>query len=181
MMNRAKLQHLLRAIATISGEKKLVLIGSATVLLCARNIPAAMLNTNEIDVYAPESPDEEMFADLIEGSIGRGSHFDRTFNYFGDGVSSKTACMPTDWPDRATTHGNMGIADTEIIVPEINDIALAKLVAWREKDLDWLEAGVRSLILRPSLMRERLDRLPSDLPAVELQRRVAHLEACLAT
>jgi hypothetical protein len=179
MMNRQKVLHILRAIATISGESKLVLVGSATVLMRARNIPAEMLNTNEIDVFAPESNDEEMFADLIEGSIGRGSHFDRTFNYFGDGVSSKTATMPHDWKDRAVVIGDHGIANTEVIVPDLNDIALAKLVAWREKDRVWLEAGVRALILKPASMRERLDRMPEVIPRAELERRLTQIEACL--
>lgn len=179
MMTRQKALHILRAIATISGETKLVVVGSASVLLQAKNVPAAMLNTNEVDVFAPDTEDEELFADLIEGAIGRGSHFDRTFNCYGDGVSSKTAEMPSDWKDRAIDVQGHGIADAKIIVPDMNDIALAKLVAWREKDRVWLEAGVRALILKPELMRERLDRMPENLPRAELERRIAHMESCL--
>lgn len=90
------------------------------------------------------------------------------------------AIMPTDWLDRAKPHPEIAPPGVEIIVPDINDIALAKLVAWRDKDIVWLVAGVRSLILRPARMRECLDRLPTEIPAAELDRRVAHLEASLS-
>ena len=173
MMNRAKLAHVVRAVAAITEHKHFVIVGSATVLLQARNIPAAMLNTNEIDIYSPDAQDEEFFADLVEGSIGPGSHFDRTFKYHGDGVSSRTASLPSDWRGRASLVTNLGIADVEVVVPDLNDIALAKMVAWREKDRDWLKAGVRALILSPTAMRERAPRLPAmETPADEIERRL---------
>ena len=165
MMNREKIAHLLRAIAGVTGETKLALVGSATVLLRAKNIPAAMLNTNEIDVFSPNAPDEELFVDLVSGSLGRGSQFDRTFNYFGDGVTSRTAKMPSDWRERAKIVDVPTVQGIEVLVPDLNDIALAKMMAWREKDRDWLQAGVRSKILDLDAMRARLASLPeTDVP-----------------
>ena len=182
MMNHAKVAHILRAIASVSGEAKLVLVGSATVLLRAKNIPAAMLNTNEIDVFSPGSADEEMFADLVSGSLGRGSQFDKTFNYFGDGVTSKTAKMPSDWNDRAKVVEVPGLRDVEIVVPDLNDIALAKMMAWREKDRIWLHAGVQTKILEPRRMRERMDLLPpSETPHEEIARRMDAITAFATT
>ena len=173
MMNRQKLIHIMRAIATITDEKNFVLVGSASVLLTSKNIPLDMLHTNEIDVYSPDVEDEDLFSDLIEGSIGKGSHFETTFGYYGDGVSSKTATMPTDWHTRAKTVDNLGLKGVTVTVPEINDIALAKMFAWRDKDQEWLRAGVRSKILNPVFMRERLSRLPETTTArSELERRM---------
>lgn len=178
MMSREKLAHILRAIAGVTGEARLVLIGSATVLLRARNIPLAMLNTNEIDVYPPDAADCEYFVDLVSGALGRGSQFDRTFNYFGDGVSPTTAKMPGDWRERSKAVKVPGAPGVEVIVPDLNDIALAKMMAWRDKDRDWLIAGVRSKILDPRLMRERIALLPPDeTPAPEIQRRMDSVAA----
>jgi hypothetical protein len=51
-------------------------------------------------------------------------------------------------------------------VPEENDLALAKLVAWREKDISWLKVGVAHRILSLDEMAARLDRMPAaDLPS----------------
>ena len=173
MMNRSKLTHILRAIASVSNEGNFVLIGSATVLLVSKNIPADMLNTNEIDVYSPDAADPEWFSDLISGSIGRGSTFDNTFKYYADGVSAKTATMPTDWSARAQKFDDIGIAGVTVTVPDINDIALAKMFAWREKDKIWLIAGVRSLILDPKQMQARLPQMPeTSTPMAELERRM---------
>lgn len=173
MMNREKVAHILRAIAGVTGETKLALVGSATVLLRAKNIPAAMLNTNEIDVFSPNATDEEMFVDLVSGSLGRGSQFDQTFNYFGDGVTSRTAKMPSDWRERATIVEVPTLHGIEVLVPDLNDVALAKMLAWREKDRNWLQAGVRSKILDPTVMRGRLSLLPeTEAPREEVQRRM---------
>ena len=172
MMNREKLTHILRAVASVSNARSFVVVGSATVLLTSKNIPAAMLMTNEIDVYSPDSPDEELFSDLIEGSLGPGSQFAKTFKYYADGVTSKTATMPSDWPSRARTVDIATLEGILVLVPDINDIALAKTVAWREKDQEWLCAGVRSLILDPAKMQSRLAKLsPRDLPWPEIERR----------
>ena len=172
MMNHKKMIHILRAVATITNEKNFVLVGSAAVLLTSRNIPLQMLNTNEIDVYSPDSASEDDFSFLVE-SIGKGSQFDKTFHYYADGVSSKTAKMPADWEMRAKVVENLGIPDVTVLVPDINDIAIAKMIAWREKDRDWLEAGVGSKILDPRKMRERIALLPpSETPATEILRRM---------
>ena len=172
MMNRHKLMHILRAIASITEEKNYVLIGSATVLLSAKNIPSQMLNTNEIDVYSPDSKDEEEFSFMVE-SIGKGSHFDNTFGYFGDGVSSKTAIMPADWQTRSRKIEEASLPGITVTVPDINDIALAKMCAWRDKDQEWLMAGVRALILKPKSMQARLPQMPeSSTPRSEMDRRM---------
>ena len=173
MMNRKKLAHIIRAVSVITEEKNFVVVGSASVLLTSKNIPAAMLNTYEVDVYAPGTKDEDMFSDIVEGSIGKGSQFDLTYKYYADGVSSKTATMPTDWQIRARTAEGLGLDGIQVRVPDINDIAIAKMMAWREKDRDWLQAGVQVKILDPRKMRERLALLPqTDVPAAEIERRM---------
>jgi hypothetical protein len=51
------------------------------------------------------------------------------------------------------------------IVPDENDIALAKVVAWREKDVAWLKDGVASDILSLAKMRDRIPEMPAADPA----------------
>ena len=38
--------------------------------------------------------------DLIDGSIGEGSPFDRQFGYYAHGVDDSTAILPAGWRNR---------------------------------------------------------------------------------
>ena len=182
MMNVKKLAHVLRAIGSVTGEKTLVVVGSTSVLLNAKNIPAQMLMSQEVDAFAPDAEDEELYHDLVDASLGAGSMFSRTFGYYGDGVSSRTACMPSDWRSRARQVAVPGVGDVEVLAPDINDIALSKMMAWREKDRDWLQAGVRALILDPTVMRGRLGLLPeTEAPRDEVHRRMDTVAAYTST
>ena len=48
------------------------------------------------------------------------------------------------------------------IVPDPNDLAVAKLCAGREKDMDWLAWAVRDGIAQIETMRARFSQLPAD-------------------
>jgi hypothetical protein len=170
--------HLLRAAASVTGHRTFVLVGSTVVLVRCRNIPADMLLTPEIDLYVPDIADQENVSDQIEGSIGQGSSFHNQYGYYADGVSSGTSVMPRDWPLRATSYEGLGCPGVTAIVPEQNDVALAKLVAWREKDRDWLCSGLRAGLFSLDQMHLRLDRMPESAPAFdELLRRLSSLAA----
>lgn len=71
-MQRKKIDHLLRAAASVTGHRTFVLVGSTVVLLRCKNIPADMLMTPEADLYVPDIPDQDDVSDAIEGSIGQG-------------------------------------------------------------------------------------------------------------
>ena len=45
-------------------------------------------------------------------------------------------------------------------MPEENDLALAKLSAWRDKDRMWLIEGIKAGVLSLPKMASRLDRMP---------------------
>src|SRR6476620_29997 len=97
--------------------------------------------------------------------IGQGSQFHNEFGCYGDGVSPATSKMPNDWTDRAIESYGEGCPGVVAVVPEENDLALAKLSAWRDKDQAWLRDGVRAGVLSLQQMASRLDRMPE--PNVE--------------
>jgi hypothetical protein len=104
------------------------------------------------------------------------SQFDAEFGYYCDGVEETTAILPEDWQDRAKLYVGVASNGIEAMVPEPNDIALSKAVAWRPKDVDWLRAAVGHLIINVATMRSRLPKLPAragDL--TELDRRLRSL------
>jgi len=184
IMQRNKVDHVLRAAAFVTGHKVFVLIGSAALIARIKGpTPASMMVTQEVDIYAFDVDNFQELSDMIDGSLGQDSPFHRSFGFYADGVSPETAKMPLDWMTRASRYSSPACPGVTAIVPEENDLALAKLVAWREKDIDWLRTGVAHRILSLDQMEARLDRLPSpdaapSVPKIEdLRERLRILRA----
>ena len=81
-MTRAELEHIIRAAAYITGETRLIVIGSQAILGQFPDAPEELLVSPEADIYAPARPDR---SEYITGGIGPDSQFDRTYGYHGDG------------------------------------------------------------------------------------------------
>ncbi|MCJ2058485.1 hypothetical protein MKL09_18260 [Methylobacterium sp. J-048] len=178
MMRRDRLDHCLRAAEGVTGHRRFVLVGSAVVLVRCRNIPGDMLLTPEADLYVPGVRNSEDLSDAIEASIGQGSSFHRQFGYYCDGVSPGTAVMPTDWEARTIIYESTGCPGVTAVVPDPDDLALSKAVAWRDKDKAWLKSGVRAKLFSLHTMAARLVRMPDRAPAIdEMTRRLAWLAA----
>lgn len=173
MLRRPDIDHILRAAAALSNHARFVVVGTGAVIIATRRIPAIMMMTSEIDLYADGVPDPEPISDLIDASIGQGSQFHRTFSYYCDGVSPGTAMMPNDWRARAVEYVTPDGLVTAVC-PCADDIAIAKLCAWREKDRVWLQAAVRAGIASHTRILKLLQAgLPRDAPeAGELASRL---------
>jgi hypothetical protein len=87
-MTREQLEHVIRASAAIAGVEDIVVIGSQSVLGQFPNAPAELLVSREADVYPLRHPER---SDLIDGSIGEGSPFERQFGYYAHGVDDTTS------------------------------------------------------------------------------------------
>lgn len=158
------MEHILRAAADLTKRTRFVIVGSAAVVVRVRNVPADMMMTPEIDIYVPDAADADEIADLIDSNIGRNSPFHQTYGYFGDGVSPQTAKMPADWQERVSEYNGVECPGVTLIVPEENDIAMAKVLAWRDKDLGWLKAGLNHKLLDLQAMADRLHLMPDPDP-----------------
>jgi hypothetical protein len=76
VMQRAQLEHIIRAAAAITGTHEFVIIGSQAILGAFPDAPAELLISIEADLFTLRNPAD---ADLIDGSIGEGSPFHQTF------------------------------------------------------------------------------------------------------
>lgn len=173
MLRRADIDHILRAAASLSDHRRFVMVGTGAVIARAKHIPATMMLTEEIDIYADGVDDPEPISELIDASIGHLSQFHRTFGYYGDGVGPRTAVMPLDWRTRATEYKTPdGLATA--ICPSADDIAVAKLCTWRDKDQAWLREGIRAGIVNAGRATALLrTALPEEAPEPgELARRL---------
>lgn len=152
-MTRLQLEHLIRAAGTIADDDDIVVIGSQAILGQFPAAPAELLVSREADVYPRSHPER---ADLIDGSIGEGSPFERVYGYFAHGVGPETAILPAGWQERLVV---VSSANTRLVrgwCLEVHDLAIAKLAAGREKDLAFAESVGRHRMARSEILTERL-------------------------
>ncbi len=96
-MQRAQLEHLIRAAAEITNQYELVVIGSQSIVGAIEQPPFECLLSMEADIYPLHAPE---LADLIDGAIGELSFFHDHFGYYAQGVGPKTAHLPRGWSYR---------------------------------------------------------------------------------
>ncbi len=167
-MKLKQLEHILRACGSIAGSREIIVIGSQALLASFPDAPDDLLRSMEVDCYPLDDPAK---ADLIDGSIGELSPFHEAFGYYAHGIGPETAALPAGWRRRVirleteNTGGVTGLC----LSPE--DLAVSKLLAGREKDIEYVramlqarvvtEAGIRSLA--PELSQKEADLLDMKL------------------
>lgn len=153
-MNRASLEHLIRATAEITNEYDLVIIGSQSILGQFPNAPEELLVSMEADIF-PRNYREKL-SDIIDGSIGEGSPFHEHFGYYAQRVGPETAVLPPGWETRtiAVQNANTNLKTGHCL--EVHDLACSKLVAGRPKDLTYVEVLCRNGMVDEKTFLERL-------------------------
>jgi hypothetical protein len=104
-------------------------------------------------MYPADRPE---LADLVDGSIGEGSQFHEQFGYYAQGVGPETAVLPAGWRRRLVSLKNENTAGVEALCLEVNDLAISKYVAGREKDLAFTHALARHGLTRKATLLARL-------------------------
>jgi hypothetical protein len=96
-VNRAQLEHIIRASAGNADADDIVVIGSQAILGTFPDAPAELLESMEADVFPRDRPHDSI---LIDGGIGELSPFHATFGYYAHGVDETTATLPDGWRER---------------------------------------------------------------------------------
>lgn len=139
-MTREQLEHIIRAAGSITGEERIIIIGSQAILGSYPDAPVELQVSMEADTFPEGNPDKW---DLIDGCIGELSPFHETYGYYAHGVSPETAILPRNWRDRLVpvaspaTHGYTGLC----LSPA--DLAISKLLAGREKDFRFVQTMLK--------------------------------------
>ena len=152
-MNRAQLEHIIRAAAGNADANDIVVVGSQAILGSFPDAPAELLESMEADVFPRDKPHDSI---LIDGGIGELSPFHETFGYYAHGVDETTATLPEGWRERLVPIRNENTRGATGWCLEVHDLAVSKLVAGREKDLAFIAALFRHELATPELVRERL-------------------------
>ena len=158
-MTREQLEHIVRAASQVIGERDLLIIGSQSVLGSwdETRLPHEALRSIEADVAAFDG--DERKSDRIDGALGEGSQFHETFGIYAQGVSLETAVLPRGWRERLVTLDTESTRPGRGLCLEPHDGVISKMVAGRQKDYTFANALLRSGLLDPRTLAERIDLL----------------------
>jgi len=158
-MRRADLEHIIRAAADVAQDDEIVVIGGQAILAEYPDAPAALLTSQEADVYPRNHPDRAV---AIDGNLGDGSFFHEAFGYYAHGVGPETARAPAGWEQRLVAirveTGRGGVATGWCL--EAHDLVLAKCAASRERDWEYAETAVSAGLVDPGELLRRAPSLP---------------------
>jgi hypothetical protein len=173
-MTRHQLEHVIRAAAATADVRDLVVVGSQAILGSFPTAPPELTRSIEADVFPKDAPERST---VIDGAIGEFSMFHQTFGYYAHGVDEKTAVLPVGWTDRLVKVQNQNTRGAIGWCLEPHDLAVSKLAAGREKDLEFVEAMVRRQLVSAQTIRDRLVETPR-LLTEQLQVATALLDRC---
>jgi hypothetical protein len=165
-MRRDQLEHAIRTACQIIDRSEVIVVGSQSILGTFREdqLPADATMSVEIDILpiADDNRETERLADLIEGVAGEFSSFEELHGFSIDGVDLSTSALPTGWRGRlvkvqnANTAAPGGEPQFTGWCLDKEDLCVAKLCAFREKDQNFVAALVRSALVDRETILSRL-------------------------
>ncbi|MHB8365553.1 MAG: DUF6036 family nucleotidyltransferase [Acidithiobacillus sp.] len=180
-----QLEHLIRASGAIIGDREVVVIGSQSILPWLKKhagkppktFPEILKFSMEADIIPID--DNPKKSDEIDGSLGEDSLFHNTHGYYAQGVSMKTARAPKGWLSRCYPLVNGNTWDVVGRCMHPNDLFVAKLLANRPKDRDFLAAMIECGIVRRDAVLHGLPHVPdlTEQEMVSAQNRIGILFA----
>lgn len=154
-MKQEELAHILRAVARITEDTDILVIGSQSILgtHSESELPPDAYGSIEADLAFFDDPDEAK-SDMVDGAIGEGSDFHEMFGIYGQGVSVNTA-VPAGWTERLVPyeHADAGPREAKCLDP--HDLVISKLVAGRDKDLLFARVLVEARLISCATLRDR--------------------------
>jgi hypothetical protein len=177
-VNREQLAHVLRAASSIVTDRRILVIGSQSILATydEEELPVEATASIEVDL-AFFDDDDEVRADQVDGAIGELSQFHETFGFYAQGVSVSTAVLPNGWRDRVVMWSNSSTGSAAAAFLDPHDCLVSKLVAFRAKDRAFAASLLRAGLVNAVTLRERIGALPDDVDARVAQAILAWLAA----
>ena len=159
-MNRDQLEHAIRAACDVSEDTELWIFGSQAILGEFPNAHEDLRASIEVDVQPKNRPEA---VDYVDGALGELSQFHQTHGFYVHGISIESARLPDGWKQRTvpisdpvSTRGKTGLCI------EAHDLAASKLVAYREKNRDYVRVLLTEGMIVVKTLIERIQLLKID-------------------
>jgi len=169
-MRRDQLEHAIRTACQIIGRPEIIIVGSQSILgtYPEEALPGLTTMSMEIDVLPIADTNEETarLADDIEGVAGELSPFEEMHGFSIDGVDLETSALPAGWRDRLVKvqNANTAAAGGEPVFTgwclDKEDLCVAKLCAFREKDRDFVSALIDAHLVDRRVIADRMSAVP---------------------
>ena len=148
-MKKQQVDHILRAAGEITGETQFIIIGSQSLHGKHPNLTDEILMSFEVDLIAKKRPGRTEWLNMI----GQDSRFHETHGYYVDPVDEKTATLPQGWKGRLVKLPPGDTAGVSGLCLDPHDLAIAKYVAGREKDIVFnRELATRGIVKKEQLL-----------------------------
>lgn len=95
--------------------------------------------------------------------MGELSEFHEQHGFYADAVEPQTAILPKGWENRLVKIENENTSGARGWCLEVHDLAVAKLAAGREKDLEFVDAMLEYRLVQIEMLRIRLADTALDL------------------
>jgi hypothetical protein len=166
-VNRAQLEHAIRAACDVTNEEVVIVFGSQAILGTHPDASDQLRQSMEVDI-APGSNDPRA-ADWIDGALGEDSVFNATHGFYVHGLTIEPTLFPAGWERRMVkVHGSGAGVGIGLCV-EAHDLAASKLAAFREKDRDFVRTLLVDRLVNARKLHLRIQQLPpSRIPADRL-------------
>jgi hypothetical protein len=157
-VRRAQLEHAIRAATEIVQQESVIIIGSQSVLASwdEDRLPPRATQSVEVDVCPMEDDDAESLATYLDGVIGELSPFHETHGFYVQGVGRGTAILPDGWVGRLVPLSNENTRGRTGLCLEPHDLCVAKLLAGREKDHEFVTALLDARLVDADVIGQRL-------------------------
>lgn len=156
-MTRAELEHAIRAACTVANDNEVYVFGSQAILGQFPDAPEALRQSAEADI-APVHHVE--MSHVIDANLGELSPFHQAFGFYVHGLSIEAAVLPDGWERRAIAVRNANTNGATGWCLEVHDLAASKLVAFREKDRDFVRILLAEDLGQPRKLLLRIGQLP---------------------
>lgn len=156
-MTRDELEHAIRAACDLADDTEVIVFGSQAILGQFPDAPSALRQSAEADVAPKHAVDK---VDLIDAILGEDSQFHQTHGFYVHGVPIQAATLPARWNERAIKVQNKNTREFIDWCIEAHDLAASKLVAFRDKDLEFVRVLLVQKMVAPRKLITRIRRLP---------------------
>lgn len=175
-MDRQQLAHILRAACRVTGDPDVLVLGSQSILgtYDEDDLPAAATASMEADIAFLDD-DDRAKADKVDAEIGELSSFHQSQGIYAEGVHIDVAILPLGWRDRIHGWPLSASSPARAWFLEAHDLAVAKLVAGRPKDLEFVFALLEHGLIDRELLLGRLSEMPVAASPIAVDRALRHL------
>lgn len=183
-MNLEQFHHSIRAARDVlrheGASGAIVIMGSQSILASysATVLDSRPMMSAEVDIMpiAADAAEVERLSDQLDGSLGQEPRFHESFGFHVDGISINTSVLEGSWFDRLIPEVEQRSGTTGWCL-DPHDLAAAKLIAGRAKDIEFVDTLVASRLIDPHTVRELLlviSDVRSDRALEHLDRLAAH-------